>query len=199
MLPAESTVTLYGLLPVVPKIADAACAELANAAAQSTDAQTSASKITQRREEKPATKFIITDPRFPNSVGVSRVSGGDRGRAPTDDSEISRMRKLLNVTVGCASCVAAGFLGTVPQRRAEVKFGGIQPSVSVQRIRSCFVCSSGERCPNLECRCAPARPIRKGRCPNRRRFQRLWAQSDVQNSSRPASQRPGRLSTARAC
>ena len=42
--------------------------------------------------------------------------------------------KLLNVTVGCASCVAAGFLGTVPQRRAEVKFGGIQPSVSVQQI-----------------------------------------------------------------
>ncbi len=30
------------------------------------------------------------------------------------------MRKLLNVTVGCASCVAAGFVGTVPRRRAGV-------------------------------------------------------------------------------
>ena len=199
MLPAESTAIPNGRAPVVPKMDDAACAEPANVAAQSSDAQTPASTVAQRRQEEPTAKFIITDPQFPNSVGVSRVSGGDRGRAPTDDLKVSLRRKLQNVTAERGSCVAAVFLGTVPRKRAGVKFGGIQPSVSVQRIRCLVFGSSGERSPNLECRCAPARPTSKDRCPNRRRSQCLKALNDVQNSSRPASQRSGRLSTARAC
>ena len=75
MLPAESTAIANGMLPVVPKIADAACAEPTNVAAQSSDAQTPASTVAQRREEEPTAKFIITDPQFPNSVGVSRAGG----------------------------------------------------------------------------------------------------------------------------
>jgi hypothetical protein len=75
MLPAESIVIAYGLLPVVPKMDDAACAEPMNVAAQSSDAQRPVSTVAKRRQEEPTTKFIITDPRFPNRVGLSTVSG----------------------------------------------------------------------------------------------------------------------------
>ena len=74
MLPAESTAIPNGRAPVVPKMDDAACAEPANVAAQSSDAQTPASTVAQRRKEEPTAKLIIPDPRFPISAGLLKVS-----------------------------------------------------------------------------------------------------------------------------
>jgi len=47
---------------VATRLAGAA-AQPVNVAAQSSDAQTPVSTVAQRREEEPAAKFIITDPR----------------------------------------------------------------------------------------------------------------------------------------
>ena len=78
---------------VATRLAGAA-AQPVNVAAQSSDAQTPVSTVAERHKDEPTAQFIITGPRIPNSVGVPRVSGGDRCRAPTDDLEVSLVQNL---------------------------------------------------------------------------------------------------------
>jgi hypothetical protein len=71
-----------GVVPVVPRIDEAASAEAANVAAQSSAAPAAAIPPATRLNEPPATKLIIRFLSIQNHVGLSTASELTRVAAP---------------------------------------------------------------------------------------------------------------------
>jgi hypothetical protein len=82
MLPAESIAIPCGPVPVVPRGDEAASAEAANVAAQSSAAPAAATAPATLLNEPPATKLIIRFPSIENHVDLSTAREPTRAAAP---------------------------------------------------------------------------------------------------------------------
>ena len=83
-MPAESTTIPCGVSPVVPRIDEAASAEAANVAAQSSAAPVAATAPATLLRELPVTKLVIRFPQVRNRIDLSSIKEPTRVAAQAD-------------------------------------------------------------------------------------------------------------------
>ena len=104
MLPAESIARSYGLSPVVPKLADDACAEVAAITAKHSTAAAAVRTVAVRRHTTQAIRLILTGP-----IGLSKPGGVSRALG-----ELRRRNTCYKFITGRAKTPSADQRNGVP-------------------------------------------------------------------------------------